>query len=179
MRPDGTVTPIDLNNFQSAHRDFAQFCKYLEHFKNNYGCQHYHLPKRYIFHSLSNICVSVRIESVTLKSQSTALPDVITMYHFITIKGSECQESRYDCHLKAFLNYRATNRSRGTRHRSGNVHEGIRTNSGVLQRQSIHTELHTRAGGLLASQPVAGRGKSERNLPGLLPMSIRLWNDLE
>lgn len=27
-RPDGTVQPIDLNNFQSAHRDFAQHCKY-------------------------------------------------------------------------------------------------------------------------------------------------------
>lgn len=25
-RPDGTFAPVDLNNFQSTHRDFAQHC---------------------------------------------------------------------------------------------------------------------------------------------------------
>lgn len=28
-RPDGTRATVDLNNFQSAHRDFAQYCKLL------------------------------------------------------------------------------------------------------------------------------------------------------
>lgn len=27
--PDGRVVPINLNNFESVHRDFAMNCKYL------------------------------------------------------------------------------------------------------------------------------------------------------